>query len=57
MDWKLITNLPVRSRKEAMEKLNGYACRWKSERLPKILQSGCRAEDAKLRPADRLVNL
>jgi hypothetical protein len=31
IDWKLITNLPVRSRMEATEKLDWYAQRWKIE--------------------------
>ena len=31
--------------------------RWKIEVFHKILKSGCRAEDAKLRTADRLTNL
>ena len=31
--------------------------RWKIELFHKILKSGCRAEDAKLRTADRLANL
>ncbi len=31
IDWKLITNLPVHSRKDAMEKLTGYAMRWRIE--------------------------
>lgn len=29
IDWKLITNLPVRSRAEAIEKLEWYSMRWK----------------------------
>jgi hypothetical protein len=29
IDWKLITNLPVRSRKDAVEKLAWYATRWR----------------------------
>ena len=41
----------------AIEKLDWYAMRWKIEVFHKILKSGCRAEDAKLRTADRLVNL
>lgn len=57
MDWKLITNLTVRSRAEAIEKLDWYALRWKIETFHKILKSGCRAEESKLRTADRLVNL
>jgi hypothetical protein len=57
IDWKLITNLPVRSRKDALEKLSWYAMRWKIETFHKILKSGCRAEDSKLRTAERIVNL
>ena len=58
IDWKLITDLPVRSRKEAIEKLGWYARRWQIELFHKILKSGCRAEEARLRTAERrLVNL
>lgn len=55
--WKLITDLPVRSLKDAVEKLQWYALRWKIEVFHKILKSGCKAEDSKLRTAERLVNL
>lgn len=44
INWKLITNLPVTSRSEAIEKLNWYAMRWKIETFHKILKSGCKAE-------------
>jgi hypothetical protein len=57
IEWKLITDLPVASPSEAIEKLEWYAQRWKIETFHKILKSGCRAEDAKLRTAERLVNL
>jgi hypothetical protein len=57
IDWKLITNLPVTSRAQAIEKLDWYAMRWKIETFHKILKSGCRAEDSKLRTAQRLTNL
>jgi Transposase DNA-binding len=57
IDWKLITNLPVRCRKDAVEKLAWYAMRWKIETFHKILKSGCRAEASKLRAAERIVNL
>jgi hypothetical protein len=57
IEWKLITDLPVSSRGEAIEKLEWYAMRWKIETFHKILKSACRAEDAKLRTAGRLVNL
>jgi hypothetical protein len=57
IDWKLITDLPVRSRADAIEKLKWYAMRWKIETFHKILKSGCKAEESKLRSAERLVNL
>lgn len=57
IDWKLLTDLPVRSSKEAAEKLDWYAQRWKIETFHKILKSGCKAEEARLRTAERLVNL
>jgi len=57
IDWKLITNLPVRSRREAIEKLSWYAMRWKIETFHKIVKSGCQAETLKLRTAQRIVNL
>jgi Transposase DNA-binding len=45
IDWKLITDLPVRTPKDAIEKLRWYALRWKIEMFYKILKSGCKAED------------
>jgi hypothetical protein len=57
IDWKLLTDLPVRSRAEAIEKLAWYALRWKIEVFHKILKSGCKAEASKLRTAERLVKL
>ena len=57
VDWRLVTNLPVRSAEDAVEKLSWYALRWKIEVFHKILKSGCRAEEVKLRTAERLVNL
>ena len=57
IDWKLITDLSVESHAEAIEKIHWYALRWKIELFHKIVKSGCRAEESKLRTADRLVNL
>src|SRR6266699_4881995 len=57
IDWKLITDLPVQSRKDAIEKLEWYALRWKIEVFHKILKSGCKAEESKLRTSERLANL
>ena len=55
--WRLLTDLPVRSCEEAIEKLQWYALRWKIELFHKILKSGCRVEESRLRTAPRLVNL
>jgi Transposase DNA-binding len=57
VDWKLITDLPVGSRADAIAKLEWYALRWKIEVFHKILKSGCKAEESKLRTAQRLTNL
>ena len=57
IDWKLITDLPVESHTDAVGKLHWYAMRWKIEVFHKILKSGCRAEQARLRTAERLVRL
>lgn len=40
IEWKLITDLPVASRREAIEKLDWYAMRWKIETFHKILNLG-----------------
>jgi hypothetical protein len=56
ISWKLITDLPITSRRSAIEKLEWYAMRWKIEVFHKILKSGCKAEDSKLRTAQRLTN-
>lgn len=40
-----------------IEKLDWYALRWKIETFHKILKSWCRAEESRLRTADRLANL
>jgi hypothetical protein len=57
IEWRLITDLLVQSRKDAIEKLEWYALRWKIEMFHKILKSGCRSEESKLRTAQRLANL
>jgi len=57
IEWNLITDLAVSSRQDAIETLDWYAMRWKIETFHKILKSGCKAEESKLRTADRLTNL
>ena len=55
IDWKLVTNLPVADLDGTVEKLDGYALRWKAEVFHKVMKSGCRAEEARLQTAERLV--
>jgi len=55
--WDLLTDLPVADLAAAVEKLDWYALRWKLETYHKILKSGCQAENARLRTAERLTNL
>ncbi len=57
IQWKLITDLPINTPQEAIEKLDWYSMRWKIETFHKILKSGCQAESLKLRTAERLINL
>jgi hypothetical protein len=57
IDWKLLTDLPVGSPAEAIAKLRWYALRWKIEVFHKILKSGCRVEESRLRTAERLVRM
>jgi len=47
----------VENLESAIERVEWYSQRWKIETFYKVLKSGCRAEDAKLRTAERLTNL
>lgn len=57
VEWKLLTDLPVNSRVQAIENIDWYAMRWKIETFHKNLKSGCKAEESQLRTASRLTNL
>jgi hypothetical protein len=52
-----LTSLPVKSLSEAIEKIEWYAMRWKIEMFHKVLKSGCRAEEPKLRTSEGLAKL
>ena len=47
--WRLVTNLSVACKADAIEKLDWYALRWKIEMFHKVMKSGCLAEDFQLR--------
>jgi hypothetical protein len=55
--WRLLTNLPVDGLPSAVEKLDWYSHRFKIETFHKVLKTGCRAEQSRLRTAERLTNL
>ena len=57
VQWERMTDLSVETLEQAIEKLDWYAMRWKIELFHKILKSGCRAEDSKLRTAQQLSNI
>ena len=57
IEWFLLTNLPVHTPEEAVEKVRWYVQRWKIERFHYILKSGCEAEKLQEREADRLKKL
>jgi len=50
IEWKLITDLPVGSRADAIEKLEWYALRWKIEVFHKILKSAAKPRNRSSRP-------
>jgi hypothetical protein len=54
LDWLLLTNLPVETPEEAIEKLSWYLCRWQIEVYFKVLKSGCRVEQLQLEKRERL---
>ncbi len=54
LEWMLLTNLPVNTFDEAVEKVSWYCLRWKIEILHKILKSGLKVEECRLGTAERL---
>lgn len=57
IDWTLLTNVPVTSFEEAIEKINWYKLRWKIEEYFKVLKSGCKIESARLSTRAKLERL
>jgi hypothetical protein len=56
IEWKLLTDLPIRSRHDAVGCLRWYALRWRIETFFKILKTACRPEMLRMRNAERLTN-
>jgi hypothetical protein len=55
IEWMLLTNLPVGSFEEALEKVEWYCQRWQIETYHKVLKSGCRVEQCQLATGERLM--
>ena len=55
LEWLLLTNVPVNSFDDAVERVKWYRCRWHIEVYFKVLKSGCKVEDCRLGTADRLI--
>jgi hypothetical protein len=56
VEWLLLTNLPVESFEEAVEKVRWYGQRFGIEVYFRTLKTGCRIEDRQLGTAQRLEN-
>ena len=54
VDWLLLTNVPVTSAEDALERIEWYCQRWQVEVFHKVLKSGCRIEQRRLGHFDRL---
>ena len=55
VEWLLLTNLPVHTLEDALEKVEWYTRRWSIEIFHRILKSGCTVEDCQLETAQRLI--
>lgn len=55
LEWMLLTNVPVMSFQNAVERIEWYCLRWQIEIFHKILKSGCRVEACRLMTAERLM--
>lgn len=56
LEWMLVTNLPVTTVPEALEKVAWYTKRWQIEVFHRTLKSGCRIEQRQLATEQRLEN-
>jgi hypothetical protein len=54
LDWKLISNVSVKTYEDALERISWYKQRWNIETYFKILKSGCKVEACRFGTAERL---
>ncbi|MGE0682730.1 MAG: IS4 family transposase, partial [Candidatus Binatia bacterium] len=55
LEWIRLTNLPVHTVDEALQRVEWYRSRWLVQEFHKILKSGCRIEACRLQTAQRLI--
>ena len=53
----MLTNIPVTSFDNAIERINWYKLRWKIEEYFAVLKSGCKIENSRLSTKERLEKL
>jgi hypothetical protein len=56
VSWMLLTTVPVENFEEAVERVEWYSHRWVIELFFRVLKSGCKVEERRLRQASRLGN-
>jgi hypothetical protein len=54
IEWLLLTNVPVRTLAEALERIQWYALRFQIEVYHRVLKSGCQIEERQLGNAERI---
>ena len=54
LEWMLLTNLPVKTLEQAVEKIFWYKQRWHIENYHKVLKSGCNIEKVRINHIEKL---
>lgn len=55
IEWMLLTNIPIHTFDDALEKIKWYCLRWRIEIFHKILKSGLKVEACRLETKERLI--
>jgi hypothetical protein len=55
ISWTLLTNVPVETFADALERVDWYKRRWSIEEYHKIIKSGCNVEKCRLDTAEKLI--